>query len=221
MDRDSTDIECLDTDADYNILHINSSDCDVDNFKMVKNKVKRSINSPKKSVASKQKRTDNIANTRQRSASASSWISVNSDKNSQLSSSQNSNIQTNTTFDKNKQANTSTSQIFSPSNSPKDASNFFTKNPFTPLAVPDEEVMNTTITPPKHKPPPIYINNVAQSAYTPKANQQLMLLSPERLGVSKCKLTCHSAGIEPVIALVNARVIVHDQKTTTVTTQRV
>ncbi|KAK9504971.1 hypothetical protein O3M35_009134 [Rhynocoris fuscipes] len=37
----------------------------------------------------------------------------------------------------------------------------------------------------------------------------LRLLSPEGHGVSKCKFTCHSAGIEPVIALVNARVRVH------------
>ncbi|KAK9505449.1 hypothetical protein O3M35_009507 [Rhynocoris fuscipes] len=167
MDRDSTNIECLDTDADLNISHLNTSDIDnIENFTMVKNKTKRTINSPKKSIASKQKKTENITNTRERSASVSSWVSVNSDKNSQLSASHNTNIQTNTTFDKNKQsfsqANTSTSQIFSPSNNTTDESNFFTRNPFTPLAVPDEEIMNTTIPPPKHKPPPIYINNIAQ-----------------------------------------------------------
>ncbi|KAK9499170.1 hypothetical protein O3M35_003670 [Rhynocoris fuscipes] len=58
-----------------------------------------------------------------------------------------------------------------------------------------------------------------RSAYTPKANQQLRLLSPEWHGVSKCKFTCPLAGIEPVIALVNARIKVHEQKSTTLTTQ--
>ncbi|KAK9511023.1 hypothetical protein O3M35_005673 [Rhynocoris fuscipes] len=39
-----------------------------------------------------------------------------------------------------------------------------------------------------------------RSAYTPKTNQQLRLLSPEVHGVSKYNFTCHSAGIEPVMA---------------------
>ncbi|KAK9503701.1 hypothetical protein O3M35_010206 [Rhynocoris fuscipes] len=43
-----------------------------------------------------------------------------------------------------------------------------------------------------------------------------LLLSPEGHGVSKCKFTCHSAGIEPVV---NARVRIHDQKSMTLTIQ--
>ncbi|KAK9511562.1 hypothetical protein O3M35_000194 [Rhynocoris fuscipes] len=47
---------------------------------------------------------------------------------------------------------------------------------------------------------------MGRSAYTPKANQQLRLLSPEGHGVSKCKFICQLTGIESMIALVNARV---------------